>query len=83
VRLLRAQRRLAGSLVLVVVFAIGLVIGNLEHCDVLRSWLQTLRRQSQNHRMNWERVAARLDPLLPPVTIVHRTLRRQISQHPR
>jgi group II intron reverse transcriptase/maturase len=39
--------------------------------DVLWSWLQTLRRRSQNHRMNWERVAARLDPLLPPVTIVH------------
>ena len=29
--LLRAQRRLAGSLVLVVVFTIGLVIGSLEH----------------------------------------------------
>ena len=29
--LLRARRRLAGSLVLVVVFAIGLVIGSLEH----------------------------------------------------
>jgi RNA-directed DNA polymerase len=39
--------------------------------DVLRSWLQTLRRRSQNHRMNWERVAVRLDPLLPPVKIVH------------
>ena len=39
--------------------------------DVLRNWLQTLRRRSQNHRMNWERVAARLDPLLPPVKIVH------------
>jgi RNA-directed DNA polymerase len=39
--------------------------------DVLRSWLQTLRRRSQNHRMNWERVAARLDPLLPPVKIAH------------
>jgi hypothetical protein len=31
VSLLGAQRRLAGSLVLVVVFAIGLVIGSLEH----------------------------------------------------
>jgi 6,7-dimethyl-8-ribityllumazine synthase len=31
VSLLWAQRRLAGSLVLVVVFAIGLVIGSLEH----------------------------------------------------
>src|SRR6516165_4678464 len=34
--------------------------------DVLWSWLQTLRRRSQNHRMNWERAAARLDPVLPP-----------------
>jgi len=39
--------------------------------DVLWSWLQTLRRQSQKHRMNWERVAARLDPLLPSVKILH------------
>src|SRR5262249_60849024 len=39
--------------------------------DVLWSWLQTLRRRSQKHRMNWERVAARLHPLLPPAQIVH------------
>jgi group II intron reverse transcriptase/maturase len=39
--------------------------------DVLWSWLQTLRRRSQKHRMNWERVAARLDSLLPPVQILH------------
>ena len=39
--------------------------------DVLWSWLQTLRRRSHKHRMNWERVAARLDPLLPPVKILH------------
>ena len=39
--------------------------------DVLWSWLQTLRRRSQQHRMNWERFIARLDPLLPPVQILH------------
>jgi RNA-directed DNA polymerase len=39
--------------------------------DVLRSWLQTLRRRSQNHRMNWERAVARLDSLLPPAQTVH------------
>ena len=39
--------------------------------DVLWSWLQALRRRSHKHRMNWERVAARLDPLLPPVKILH------------
>jgi RNA-directed DNA polymerase len=31
----------------------------------------TLRRRSQQHRMNWERFIARLDPLLPPVQILH------------
>jgi hypothetical protein len=39
--------------------------------DVLWSWLQTLRRRSQQHRLNWERFIARLDPLLPPVQILH------------
>ena len=39
--------------------------------DVLRSWIQTLRRRSQRHRMNWERFAARLASLLPPVQIMH------------
>src|SRR5262249_14066751 len=39
--------------------------------DVLWSWLQTLRRRSQNHRMNWERAVARLASLLPPAQIVH------------
>ena len=39
--------------------------------DVLWSWLQTLRRRSQNHRMNWERAVARLDSLLPPAQTVH------------
>ena len=39
--------------------------------DVLRSWIQTLRRRSQRHRMNWERFTARLASLLPPVRILH------------
>src|SRR5215471_5293586 len=39
--------------------------------EVLRSWMQTLRRRSQRHRMSWERFAARLAPLLPPVQIMH------------
>jgi len=30
--------------------------------DVLWSWLQTLRRRGQQHRMNWERFIARLNP---------------------
>ena len=39
--------------------------------EVLRSWMQMLRRRSQRHRMSWERFNARLDPLLPPVQILH------------
>ena len=39
--------------------------------EVLRSWIQALRRSSQRHRMNWERFIARLDPLLPPVQVLH------------
>src|SRR6516164_5021061 len=38
--------------------------------DVLWSWLQTLRRRSQRHRMSWERFKGRLDSLLPPVQIL-------------
>jgi len=38
--------------------------------DVLRSWMQALRRRSQLHPMSWERFAARLDPLLPAVQIL-------------
>jgi RNA-directed DNA polymerase len=38
--------------------------------DVLWSWIQTLRRRSQRHRMSWERFIARLDSLLPPVQIL-------------
>src|SRR5215467_4984353 len=52
------------------------VPGNFERMrafrsDVLKSWIQTLRRRSQLHRMSWERFAARLASLLPPVQILH------------
>ena len=40
--------------------------------DVLWSWLQVLRRRSQRHRMSWERFTASLEPLLPPVQVLHR-----------
>jgi group II intron reverse transcriptase/maturase len=39
--------------------------------EVLRSWLWALRRRSQRQRMSWERFKARLDPLLPPVQVLH------------
>jgi RNA-directed DNA polymerase len=39
--------------------------------EVMRSWLKALRCRSQRHRMSWERFNARLDPLLPPVQILH------------
>jgi group II intron reverse transcriptase/maturase len=39
--------------------------------EMVRSWIQALRRRSQRHRMSWERFNARLDPLLPPVQILH------------
>jgi len=39
--------------------------------DLLWSWLQALRRRSQRHRMTWERFAASLEPLLPPVQVLH------------
>ena len=39
--------------------------------EVLRSWLWVLRRRSQRQRMTWERLKARLDPLLPPVQVLH------------
>ena len=39
--------------------------------EMLRSWLQALRGRSQRHRMSWERFNARLDPLLPPVQVLH------------
>jgi len=39
--------------------------------EMARSWLQVLRCRSQRHRMSWERFNARLDPLLPPVQVLH------------
>jgi RNA-directed DNA polymerase len=39
--------------------------------EMVRSWLQALRCRSQRHRMSWERFNARLDPLLPPVQVLH------------
>jgi len=39
--------------------------------EVLRSWLEALRRRSQRQRMSWERFNARLVPLIPPVQVLH------------
>jgi RNA-directed DNA polymerase len=39
--------------------------------EVLRSWLKTLRRRSQRQRMSWERFNASLEPLIPPVQVLH------------
>jgi RNA-directed DNA polymerase len=39
--------------------------------EVLWSWLWALRRRSQRQRMSWERLKARLAPLLPPVQVLH------------
>jgi group II intron reverse transcriptase/maturase len=38
--------------------------------DVLRLWLQALRRRSQRGRLSWERFSERLGHLLPPVQIL-------------
>ena len=38
--------------------------------DVLRMWLQTLRRRSQRSRLSWERFREGLGSLLPPVQIL-------------
>jgi RNA-directed DNA polymerase len=39
--------------------------------DVLRRWLQTLRRRSQRSRWTWESFQERLGILLPPVEVLH------------
>jgi group II intron reverse transcriptase/maturase len=39
--------------------------------EVLRMWLQTLRRRSQRSRLSWERFREGLGSLLPPVQILH------------
>jgi hypothetical protein len=38
--------------------------------DVLRMWLQTLRRRSQRSRWTWDRFRERLGSLIPPVQIL-------------
>jgi RNA-directed DNA polymerase len=38
--------------------------------DVLRMWLQTLRRRSQRSRLSWERFQKGLGSLLPPIQIL-------------
>jgi hypothetical protein len=39
--------------------------------EVLKSWIWALRRRSQRQRMSWERFKARLEPLIPPVQVLH------------
>ena len=39
--------------------------------EVLRMWLQQLRRRSQRSRWTWERFIARLGVLLPEIRILH------------
>ena len=39
--------------------------------QVIRSWLRSLRRRSQRHRMTWERMNRLAQRWLPPVRIVH------------
>jgi group II intron reverse transcriptase/maturase len=39
--------------------------------EVLRSWLQALRRRSQRQRMSWERFNVHLVPLIPQVQVLH------------
>ena len=39
--------------------------------EVLRSWIWALRRRSQRQRMSWERFQTRLEPLIPPVQVLH------------
>ena len=38
--------------------------------EVLRMWLQTLRRRSQRSRLSWERFLKGLGSLLPPAEIL-------------
>ena len=39
--------------------------------QVTRQWLKALRRRSQRHRLNWERMNRLAERWLPPVKIVH------------
>jgi fido (protein-threonine AMPylation protein) len=39
--------------------------------EVLRMWLDQLRRRSQRSRWNWERFMKRLGHLLPEIRVLH------------
>jgi group II intron reverse transcriptase/maturase len=39
--------------------------------EISRQWLRALRRRSQRHRLNWERMNRLIARWLPPVRIVH------------
>jgi len=39
--------------------------------QVTRRWLKALRRRSQRHRLNWERMNRLAERWLPPVKIMH------------
>ena len=52
------------------------VPGNLDavaqfRTQVTRAWLHALRRRSQRHRLNWERMGRLASRWLPPARIVH------------
>src|SRR5215475_4103631 len=52
------------------------VPGNLEslkhfRLEVSKRWMRALRRRSQKHRMNWERLASLVDRWLPVPKILH------------
>src|SRR6516162_4060657 len=65
------------------------VPGNLEslkcfRLEVSKRWMRALRRRSQKHRMNWERLASLMDRWLPVPKLLHPypTLRFD-AKHPR
>src|SRR5215472_10285854 len=65
------------------------VPGNLEslkhfRLEVSKRWMRALRRRSQKHRMNWERLARMIDRWLPVPKLLHPypTLRFD-AKHPR
>jgi len=51
---------------------------------VSKRWMRALRRRSQKHRMNWERLARLIDRWLPIPKLLHPypTLRFD-AKHPR
>lgn len=42
--------------------------------EVVRAWLEALRRRSQRHRLPWERFVTIVDHYLPRPRILHRNL---------